>query len=138
MKHVSNVCLSPIYTIDHEDRWPLLKLRRGTDVLDRERHQDVGQQQHGHLHFLSGDHMKQWVRHTTNHYCEKMLMQGSLNFSCWDAVAVRWLNVSFDYRLAPSTLLACSSMQWKWLVITWQAAWTVQGVVFVNCRYRVN
>ena len=41
MKHVSNVCLSLIYTIDHEDRWPLLKLRRGTDVLVRVRHQDI-------------------------------------------------------------------------------------------------
>ena len=30
-----------------------LKLRKGTDVFDRVRHQDVGQQQHEYLHFLA-------------------------------------------------------------------------------------
>ena len=60
-------------------------------MLDRVHHQDVGQQQRGFLHFLSGDHMKQWVGHAINHHCEQMLPQESR------FISLMLLHYDYDY-----------------------------------------
>ena len=58
--------------------------------------------------FLGGDNMKQWLGHTVRRCYRKLSRFILLRCCCKEMI-----NVIFDYRLVPSTLFACSSIQWK-------------------------